>query len=231
MNRKRIKQKGPTPLMGRQLFRGQFAPLILANTSGISPSVYAAAYAASSDVIPNVEPMPIPPANVEPCPFSVEEAQVCSDNPDYPFCKKRRLAKSDPECSTAKNMECPLTQLLIDKCTNEGSEYGMFCTLQKQPLQKRQIGDKRRPEVGCIEDYLPIESADREKRREEQEEIKKRNQEELKESKRCIIVKTPTQTQTICPIPPEFRKDIDEFKKAADKNPIMGLSYTEYYLP
>jgi hypothetical protein len=223
MINKRSKRPGPTPLMGRQLFRGQIAPLILANSGGVSPDVYAAAYATATEVDrTNVTPAPIPPANVEPCPFTAEEADACENwNDQLPFCKKRRLAKSDPECAAAGNKECPITAMLKEKCADggsESSEYGRFCTLQKQDGM-------------CIEDFLPVEAAARERKRKQKEELEQRTRDEMKQSKHCISINVKNRNPlTYCPIPPEWRKDIEDLKKAIDANPTLG-TYKEWYLP
>jgi len=133
---RKVIRKGPMPLFGRQLFRGQLAPLILANNMGVSPDQYAAAYDVATPIDHDTAPVVIPPApaNVEPCPFSYDEEMVCNNiDPDFSFCKKRSLAKTDPACIQAGNMECDYTETLKKVCTSDPRDpkYAVFCDFKK----------------------------------------------------------------------------------------------------
>jgi hypothetical protein len=164
MINKRTKRSGPMPLMGRQLFRGQIAPLILANSGGVSPDVYATAYLTATAVDrTEVTPAPVPPANVEPCPFSTDEAYACENiDSNFSFCKKRSLTKSDSACTQAGNMECDYTDTLKKICTSNPRDpkYAMFCDLKKHNGK-------------CLESFMNEEAIEKEQEEvEEGEKVK-----------------------------------------------------------
>jgi hypothetical protein len=142
----KVTRKGPTPLMGRQLFRGQYSPLILANNSGQSPNVYADVYNAATRTMPstNVAPVPVAPVGVEPCQLTQDEREWCAYEPGLPFCKKMKLAKSDPECEQLSDPslkpECPMSDLFRKVCEDNSTafnpndpmyEFTEFCKLKK----------------------------------------------------------------------------------------------------
>jgi hypothetical protein len=209
LSRKRTRL-GPTPLMGRQLFRGQYAPLILANSSGISPDVYAGVYAIADPVVSETEtssPAATPgappnnPVQEEGCPFSAEEADVCGNwNSELPFCKKQRLTKSDSECSKLPKMECPLTNFVKEVCRPshpENPTYAKFCDLQRHD---NYCADEYR-------DYLKRQEIDKEAAK--------------MADKWCIRINYPN-PQTYCPVPSYMRAYIE--------NDMKKYSYNEWYL-
>ena len=226
---KRVK-KGPTPLMGRQLFRGQYAPLILANNSGASPDVYAGVYSTATQVDPNTNvPVPVAPG-METCRMSTEEIEWCAYWPDLPFCRKEKIPKGDPQCEIlsdpALKPECPMSDLLKKVClSGPGTAYSGpfyhltdFCTLNK-------INGM------CVDDVGPeqkeMEDENIRKQKEVIEKEKENEPVEIRLLRTCLRIKKDGKViQDLCPVDPSIRKEIDNFGVSRDIG--MG-NYLEFY--
>jgi hypothetical protein len=202
MNRKKSKRPGPSPLMGRQLFRGQYAPLLLAGSSGVSPDVYSAAYASATEVVPitggGAEVAPF----VETCDITQEEREWCAYYPGLPFCKKMKIAKGDPQCELLSDPslkpECPMTDKLQRICGNDSRAFDpgspdydltSFCHLTKVRGM-------------CIDDFIVEQQGEENVKKEEE----KQAEQVWKATRGCNFNNFPLQVginnsfrQTPCP--------------------------------
>jgi hypothetical protein len=212
---KKIKRPAPTPLMGRQLFRGQVAPLILAGGSGVSPNVYAAAYSVATDVITS-EATPAAKPFVATCDMTQEEREWCAYWPGLPFCEKMKIPQGDPKCEALSDPslkpKCGMSDKLRRICAADSKAFDpkspdypwtSFCTLQKVNGL-------------CIDDVERLESEriEKEKQRidESMQELNKLEEEgnqKIKLYRTCVrVIRDGKVINDLCPIPEYLRKDL-----------------------
>jgi hypothetical protein len=235
MNRKRTRRAGPTPLMGRQLFRGQYAPLLLAGSSGVSPDVYAAAYASATEVIPEKD-TPVVAPFVETCDMTQDEREWCAYYPGLPFCKKMKITKGDPQCELLSDPslkpECPMSEKLTRICGNDSRafdpnspdyQWTVFCKLKKVNGQ-------------CIDDVVRMEKERQDKEEKKKDEmIEKEKQQEdkdprIRDFRTCVrVVRDGRVINDLCPIPESLKKDLGYGTEKWQKDSDMPLGSLRWY--
>lgn len=181
-----------TKLIGRQAFRGIISPLLLGG-SGMSatPEMMSAQYV---NAVANIlsqdntfQPL------TQPCPMTGAEGQICDLFPSLPFCAKRRLKESDPQCSALQSdkPECGLTEnikrICLSKDPNLLNQYGQFCNFKKvnglcidEFMQQEEEDIGRNRDKDAEEKRKQDEDAEA-KRQADEREAEKRRQEEEKQ--------------------------------------------------
>ena len=236
MIHKKIKRRAPTPLMGRQLFRGQVAPLILAGGSGVSPNVYAAAYSGATDVITS-QATPAAKPFVATCDMTQEEREWCAYWPGLPFCEKMKLSKGDPQCDILSDPtlkpECPMSDKLRRICDTDSTAFDpkspdyawtAFCHLTKVNGQ-------------CIDDVVQMEKErqEREQKQKDEAAAKAKEQENtdprVRLARTCVrVIRDGRVINDLCPIPENLRKDLGYGTERWEKDIDLPMGSLRWYM-